>query len=630
MSQRLPGEHNIQDTALIYTNLLIFLVAIFLFSMDTDAESPLLPGWLALAVFVFLLAAYDRVCRIVFGRKEAHVSAGYFRAEKTLMISALAFFMATLYLCDVKYYLAVLSFGNRLPAFVNFSGLALFLLYLSLMWRVSRINYGVVFGRRYPAAGFISSNIKINLPIVLPWVVLSLLYDLATLLPSPGLQEILASGWGDILFFVVFLFLVLLFFPPLVRRLWGCKRLPEGALRTHLTRFCRQQGFSAELYLWPLFEGQALTAGVMGLVPGLRYILLTPAIIETMSLAELEAVMAHEIGHVKKRHLLLYALLIGGFSVFLGIMAEPLIYLLLSRESLYSLMVKGHISPDTILTVVGAAPLLVCMIIYFRYIFGYFIRNFERQADLHVFSVLGSGHALISAFEKIATLSGNIRDKPSWHHFGIGERVEFLERSEADQGNIRRHDRKVRLSLLLYVAVMATMIGLVRTIPTEQLARQYEDRFAEAILLEKARQEPEKALWKRLLGDLMVSRKLERKALDAYEQALDLEPANPDIMNNLAWLLLTSADISLRDPGRALNLARMAAVVHPRGYILDTLATAYWANGMIEEAIASARQAIFADPPQRKYYQIQIERFSRQTYEETLSPPGAANQGGGN
>ena len=622
------GQASFRDSILIYTNLLIFLVAIFLFSMDTAAEKPLLPGWLALVAFFCLPVAYDRICRYVFGRKEAFASAGYFRAEKTMMIAALGFFLATLYLCDAKYYLAVLSFGNRLPAFVNFSGLVIFLLYLALMWRVSRINYGIVFGRRYQATAFIASNIKINLPIVLPWVALSLIYDLVTLFPWAGMQNLLASGWGDLLFFMVFLVLILVFFPPLVRRLWGCKPLPEGPLRQHLVQFCKSQGFNAELYLWPLFEGQALTAGVMGLVPGLRYILLTPAIIETMSLAELEAVMAHEIGHVKKRHLLLYALLIGGFSVFAGIMAQPLIFLLLSREFFYSLMVKWHIPADTVLTMVGAVPLLVCMILYFRYVFGYFIRNFERQADLHVFSVLGSGQALISAFEKIAVLSGDIRDKPSWHHFGIGERVEFLERSERNPENIQRHDRKVRISLLVYAVAMAAMIGLVKMIPQEQLARQYEDRFAEAVLLEKARQEPEKALWKRLLGDLMVSRQLERKALEAYDQALSLEPANPEIMNNLAWLLLTSRDVSLRDPGRALTLARGAAIVHPRGYILDTLATAYWANGFVEEAVNSARQAIFADPPQRKYYQLQIERFLRQSYEDTLQVPSAGNGNG--
>jgi tetratricopeptide (TPR) repeat protein len=350
-----------------------------------------------------------------------------------------------------------------------------------------------------------------------------------------------------------------------------------------------------------------------------------------MSLAELEAVMAHEIGHVKKGHLLLYVLLIGGFSVLTAVLAEPLVYLLLSREFFYSVMAKGQVSPDTVLTLAGAVPLLIAMIIYFRYIFGYFIRNFERQADLHVFSVLGSSHALISAFEKIAALSGDIRDKPSWHHFGLGERIACLEKSEKDPENIGRHNRKVRYSLIGYVVILATLVGLVQLIPTAQLARQYEESFAEVVLLEKARQEPEKALWKRLLGDLMVSRQLEAKAFEAYEQALALEPANPEIMNNLAWLLLTSVDPSLRDPGRALTLARSAVIIQPRGYIFDTLATAYWANDLVEEAVASERQAIIADPGQRKYYQAQIERFIRHNYQETLKRrPGTDDRAGGN
>ncbi len=616
---------------MIYTNLLIFLVAIFLFSMDTVADTTLLPGWSALLAFVLLIAGFDRTVRYFFRDPDASTSAGYFKIEKKLTIIALFFFLATLYLCDAKYYLAILSFGNRLPAFVNIAGLSLFLLYLSLMWRVGRVDYGRVFGRSYTAVDFVVVNIKVNLPIVLPWVILSLLYDLAGLVPSQTLHALLASEWGDLVFFVLFLFFVLLFFPPLVRRLWGCSELPDGALKLHLTAFCQNQGFTAGLYLWPLFEGQALTAGVMGIVPGLRYILLTPAIIETMSLVELEAVMAHEIGHVKKGHLLLYTLLIGGFSIFAAMMAEPLIYLFLSRESFYAVMAKGHISPETALTLVGAVPLLLFMIIYFRFIFGYFIRNFERQADMHVFSVMGSSHSLISAFEKIALLSGNIRDQPSWHHFGIGERVDCLEKCERNPQFIRRHDKKVRLSLLAYVLVLLMAIGLVRQIPTEQLSRQYEERYAEAVLLEKARQEPEKALWQRLLGDLMINKKMERRALEAYEKAYGLEPTNPEIMNNIAWLLLTSSDRTLRDPMKALNLARTAATVEPRGYILDTLAMANWANGFIEEAVMSEKQAIFVDPGQRKYYQRQIERFLHQKYTENPEdlPPANGSAAGG-
>jgi hypothetical protein len=68
-------------------------------------------------------------------------------------------------------------------------------------------------------------------------------------------------------------------------------------------------------------------------------------------------------------------------------------------------------------------------------------------------------------------------------------------------------------------------------------------------------------------------------------------------------------------PGEALSLALAAANRHPTGYILDTLATAYWANGAIEEAVATEKQAIIKDPPQQGYYLQQIEKFLNTQYE---------------
>ena len=126
-------------------------------------------------------------------------------------------------------------------------------------------------------------------------------------------------------------------------------------------------------------------------------------------------------------------------------------------------------------------------------------------------------------------------------------------------------------------------------------------------------------MWQRLIGDLMVSRKMEQKALVAYEKAFGLEPANPEIMNNLAWLLLTSEDLSLRDPGKALTLARAAASLQPKGYILDTLATAYWANGLVEEAVETERQAAFTDPERLRFYEAQAHRFRQESYEEAVA-----------
>jgi len=553
-------------------------------------------------------------------------SAGYFRTERQLSILALVFFGVSLYICDSKYYLSQLSVAKSMPALVNLSGLLLFVLFLSIMWRAGKQNYQLIFGRRHTTAAYILANIKVNLPIVLPWVILSLLYDVVALLPLPGLQKIVASEWGDLLFFGVFLLFVLIFFPPLVRRLWGCRKLPDGDLKEHLKAFCESRNFHAEFYLWPLFEGQMLTAGVMGIVPGMRYILITPALIETMSRTELEAVMAHEIGHVKKYHLLLYVFLISGFSLLVGLLAEPLIYAFLSLQSVNHFITATGISPETALTLVGAVPLFVFMLVYFRYVFGYFIRNFERQADLFSLQTMGNGRALVSAFEKIAVLSGNSRDQPNWHHFGIGERIDCLERAEREPGRIGRHNRKVRYSLLVYVTMLLLTLVMVRQIPTEALAQRYQENFAEAALLQKARQEPDRALWQRLIGDLMLTRKMEEKALAAYQKAYSLEPVNPEIMNNFAWLLLTSENLSLRDPQKALTLARTAATLKPEGHVLDTLATAYWANDLVDEATSTEKQAATVDPAQRRYYLAQAHRFLSHSYEDSVKEQEAAQK----
>ncbi|MFV0437868.1 MAG: M48 family metalloprotease [Desulfopila sp.] len=604
----------------MYNNLLLFLAAIFLFALDSVPDAPLLPPWCGLAVFLASLGGFHLLARRLYSRPLAMIGSGYFATEKRLSVLALLFYgVGALYLADGKYYLAALPLANRLPALVSVAGLVLFFGYLVIMWRVARPCYQLVFARRYAPLAFIVANIKVNLPIVLPWLVLSLVYDLLSLLPFASVRAMLASQWGDLVFFCVFVAFILVFFPPMVRRLWGCRPLPDGELRGELERFCRQQNFRANLYLWPLFEGKALTAGVMGVLPGLRYILLTPAIISAMDRRELKSVVAHEIGHVKCHHLLLYALLIGGFSLGSSFFAEPLSYFILSRQAVIDLLAGGGISAESAVTFLTGVPLFVLLLLYFRYVFGYFIRNFERQADLHVLRATGDARPLMSAFEKIARLSGNIREQKNWHHFGIGERIDCLYRAQQHPDEIDRHDRKVRYSLIGYGVALLLAVLLAQQVPTEKFVKSYQDRYTVALLMERSSLEPTNPLWQQLIGDAMISRKMEKRARAAYEKALGLDSANPEIMNNLAWLLLTSEDLSIRDPIRGLTLARSAAALHPEGYVLDTLATAYWANDMVAAAQATARQAALVDPARSRMYQQRGLQFGQETYQESVA-----------
>ncbi len=609
----IQGAHTV-----IYSNLLYFLVAIFLFTMTSGTDSPSLTLPYAAAALACFFMFFDILARSAFARAKGRGSAAYFKTEKRFSVLALLFYANALYLCDIRHYLSPLSISGKIPSFINFGGLAVFIFFLLLMWRRARPVYETTFGRRYSNRAFLGSNLKANLPIILPWAVLSLLYDLIALLPFPELDGFIHSRTGDIVSFIFFLLLVVIFFPPMVRRLWGCTPFPDSPLLDHLQQFFKKQNFSAKVYIWPLFEGRVLTAGVMGVLPGLRYVLVTPALLESLTTEELDAVMAHEIGHIKKKHLFLYLLIIAGFSVAAGFFLEPLTFFLLSRQYFYTLATIIGESPETLLAVLMAAITLLFMVLYFRFLFGFFIRNFERQADLHVFDAIGSSHSLISAFEKIAVISGNTRDHPSWHHFGIGQRVSYLEKCEADPSWITRHNRKVRFSLLAFALFIGASSFGQSLLPSERWTAEYEDQYLAYNIEQKHIQEPDKAIWLRLAGDLMQHKKMEKKALLAYQKALQLEPENPNLLNNYAWLLLTAENKKLRDPLEALSMARFAAMKQPQGHILDTLATAYWANNFIEKAVETEKQAIFAAPPQREYYLQQIDTFQNSSYENNL------------
>lgn len=602
---------------MIYNNLIFFLIAIVLFSTNQPGDAPLLPavysvGLIGVSLYVF----YFAVLRLF--KRVGASSSRYFRAETQATVLGLLLFTFFIYVADIKYFLQPLSLADHLPSLVNAAGLAVYFVIYSLIWIVARPSYQRVFDRVYTASGFAYSIFKMNLPMVLPWLVLSITYDIISNLPFPAFQSFLESFYGDLAFFVLFLFSVIFFFPPMVLRLWGCQKLPQGELRQELEAFCSKQKFKAEMYLWPLFEGRVLTAGVMGFIPGLRYILLTPAIIESMTKEELEAVMAHEIGHVKKYHLLLYVFLVGGFSLFMGFLMEPALRFVFSSTVLVEFMVNRDITPDQMFTWLGTLSMLGALVIYFRFIFGYFIRNFERQADAHVFKAIGHADSLISAFERLAVLSGDIRDKPSWHHFGIGERVDYLEKCGKDPELVKAQDRKVHTSLFVYLMVLVLTIFLVGRFPTEKYIEQYKAKYTEFYLVDKIENGSEDYKELFLAGDFMLFKKREADAVEAYEMAVHLEKHDPELLNNLAWLYLTAKDHDLRNPIRALRLARDAATIQPSGFILDTVARAYWANGMVEEAVATEKQAAFADPQRAQFYHQQALWYQSVSYEESL------------
>jgi protein O-mannosyl-transferase len=84
------------------------------------------------------------------------------------------------------------------------------------------------------------------------------------------------------------------------------------------------------------------------------------------------------------------------------------------------------------------------------------------------------------------------------------------------------------------------------------------------------------------------------EAIQHYNNALELAPKSIPTLTNLAWVLATSQDVSLRNGPRAVELAKQAdrLIGGTNTLVLRTLAAAYAENGDFANAIETARSAM--------------------------------------
>src|SRR5262249_24394539 len=98
-------------------------------------------------------------------------------------------------------------------------------------------------------------------------------------------------------------FLVLAASPLFIRLAWPTRSLPEGPLRRRLERAARRGGFRFnDLLVWDTGH-LMVNACVTGVLPRFRYVLLSDALIDSLTQAEVAAVFGHEVGHVAHGHL---------------------------------------------------------------------------------------------------------------------------------------------------------------------------------------------------------------------------------------------------------------------------------------------------------------------------------------
>ena len=499
--------------------------------------------------------------------------------------------------------------AGRSETLASVLGVLPYVALLFILWWEAYPLQGVLLGRSGTRGRFVLSHARMELPVLVPWLALMAFSDLFGWVWPSGYALLEANPVLQLLYAPVFLALVGVFLPVLVKAMWGCEPIPAGPLRQHLESLCRDLGLKVrQILYWPLLEGRVLTAGIVGLVPRFRYLLVTPALVEVLPPAEMDGVVAHEAGHVRYRHLWFYLFFFVGYVSLVAIffrLAEAVIawWGIADPQALRN--------PRTsIFTSAGmTGGMLVILFVYFRLLFGAVSRAFERQADVYALEVIGRPDPLVSALERISFFSGDIRDLPSWHHGSIGERVAFLTAAARDPERRRSHHRRVRRTIAAIGLGVVAAAALAWDVHSGPLNRSLNVFVAEQGLLHRVNKDPKDASsWFRL-GMIYYEQGKEGDAENAYEEAILYDPNNAEAMNNLAWLYVTTKDKDRYRPERAVVLARMAARLKPDPHILDTLAEAFYRVRDLPGALAAIEAALARNPENRAYYLTQQKKF---------------------
>jgi len=604
----------------MFSNFIYFIIVLLIYSTYQPSEEPNFDKLETIILFLVFTVLFSVFCRLRFLKMEKNIPSHGFAlldhqfngAMTRLSVVAILLFTFNIYVLNLPSVFVNIQLFSTIPTLLALLFLAIFVTYLSIIWACAHAVYRRVYISDVTRKSYIVSNILFAAPVLLPWLLLSGISDIIFALPFKYPKQFLTTTEGEVTYFLFFLFLIAIFGPAIIKQFWMCKPLEFGYDRARIEALCRRAGLEyADILYWPIFGGKMITAGVMGLIKKFRYILVTDGLLRFLSSEEIDAVMAHEIGHVKKNHILFYLIFFTGYMLISYATFNLIIYLILYAEPVFRLISASGLNQASATSLFFSLSVILIFLVYFRFIFGYFMRNFERQADCYVYSLFNSAYPLISTLEKIAATSGQPPDKPNWHHFSIAERIDYLKKCEQDQIWVKRQDRKIKKSIVLYLMGLLLVGGMGFALNFSEAGKRLNTVFFEKIILREIEKEPYNANLYSMLGDIYYTRKNYEGVQKAYETSLYLAPDNPQVLNNLAWLYATCDDKRFRDNHRALILAKKAVSLEQTPYNLDTLAESYYVNGMFDEAIASGEKALESAKKNKKYFEDQLEKFKK-------------------
>lgn len=452
----------------MFSGIFFLILALMVISFSPEGngnawiESPFAAFLLGMILYLILLFGIYFQNRLL---------APLLRRHKELMLTltnlALLGFLAVYHFVFASHrYFMELPFIIDSQGLIALYSLVLYLFGLAVFHYSAFLYGGITQSGKHPTpCSDAITQLRILVPFAIPFILFTFLTDLMQLYPNDHLQDLLnnhaQTPTGMFLFIaiaLVFMVAMMLLFHPVVQKIWNCAPLEKGVLRTRLENLCNRARFKhAGLKRWTVMDG-SLTAAIIGVFPPFRYVMFTRRLTEEVSPDAIEAILAHEIGHSYRKHLLLYPFIVLGMMVCVGMFSA-----FFSEGITQYLALQDLFHPSSLWAILYPFAMLIpyALIIglYLRYIFGYFSRLFERQADLHVFTLNIPPEHMIEALDTVATLSGNIHQMPSWHHHSIEQRIDFLQEAIDDRRVVQNHHKRVRNALWRYFGILT--IGLL-------------------------------------------------------------------------------------------------------------------------------------------------------------------------
>jgi len=384
------------------------------------------------------------------------------------------------------------------------------------------------------------------------------------------------SSWTPYFEILSSLVLLVLFAPFVIVKSWGVQAIEKGsayeAIRNELEQFRTPVG---EILYWPDSIMPNSTAGVMGLVGGFRYLLISKKLLKELSNVELRAVIAHEAGHIRRHHLFYYLVAVTGLLAFFALVGNVNFLLVFTEISQVPGLIFGILA-------------IISVFLFVRFGIGFLSQNFERQADCHSFERFGI-KPISTALLKVSWLNGINPEQDNWHHYGVRQRIDYLYKCLKKPEKLQKHHRRVTRIKMGCLLILVGLLGANIILTSEffkahvlawKLERSNNSwEFEDAFLLTK-------------MGDLLYFQDHKNKAEIWYRRALELNPEESRTLNNLAWLLTETHYDDQKRLKESIELAKKALEGKRSAFIWDTLAEAYFMNGLYEKAADAAHNAL--------------------------------------